>query len=113
MKTNLRPEEGPLDSSLREWRINTPLPPRFQEAVWRRIADAAPGNETTTLWAVFQNWFQAAFSRPAVAVAYALVLLCLGSGTGYWRAREKTARIESTLGSRYVQSVDPYQKTGM
>jgi hypothetical protein len=32
---------------------------------------------------------------------------------GYWQAREKSAMIEQSLGSRYVHSVDPYQKTSL
>jgi len=37
----------------------------------------------------------------------------LRSGTGWWQAREKSAHIQSELGSRYVQSLDPYRKMQM
>ena len=111
MKNNPEENNDLLDKSLREWRVSAPLRPRFHGQVWARIADAAE-KEKTTLWAVFQDWLQLAFSRPSVALAYALVLLFLGSGTGYWQARQKSALIEHALGWRYVQSVDPYQETG-
>jgi hypothetical protein len=111
MKNNPEENNDLLDRSMREWRVNAPLPPWFQGQVWRRIADAAEG-EKARLWAVLQDWFQFAFSRPAVALAYVLVLLFIGSGAGYWQAREKSARIDHSLGSRYVRSVDPYQETG-
>ena len=48
--------------------------------------------------------------RPAVAVAYATVLLIAGVAAGYWQARNQTAHLDDELGTRYVQSVDPYQK---
>jgi len=110
MKTN--PNKDPLDGALAEWRVREPLPPRFQEQVWRRIADAG-AEGTTTRWTIFENWLRLAFARPAVALACAAVLLALGSGTGWWQAHEKSARIQSELGSRYVQSLDPYQKMRM
>ena len=112
MKTNPEQNDESLTRSLREWQVSTPLPPRFQERVWQRIADEA-ASETTTLWAFFQSWLQHAFARPTVAVAYALVLLLLGSSTGYWQAQKKSALIEQSLGSGYIQSVDPYRKTSM
>ena len=111
MKTNPNENNELLDRSLREWRVNPPLPPGFQAQVWQRIADAA--EKKINFWALCREWFELAFSRPAVNLAYALVLLFLGSGAGYWQAREKTALIDHSLGSRYVQSVDPYQKNGM
>ncbi len=112
MKNNPEEEDDLLSQSLREWRVSAPLPQRFQGQVWARIAHAAE-KEKTSPWALFQDWFQLTFSRPAVALAYALVLFLLGSGAGYWQARAKSALIQHSLGSRYVQSVDPYQKTGI
>jgi hypothetical protein len=47
---------------------------------------------------------------PAFAVAYVAALLLAGIGTGYWQTRSLTSRVEGDLGTRYVQSVDPYQK---
>ena len=100
-----------LGRTLQEWRVNAPLPPRFQAQVWQRIADAT--QEKINPWALFRQWFETVFSRPAIGLAYALVLLFLGSGAGFWQAHQKTASIEQSLSSRYVQSLDPYQKTGM
>ena len=101
----------PLRSLMREWKVNEPLPPRFQDGVWRRIqqAEATPVN-TTTLWSAFRSWLATATPRPAFAVAYLSVLLVVGMAAGYWQARQSTAHLGSELGTRYVQSVDPYQK---
>ena len=112
MKKNPEPARDPLDKALAEWRARAPLPPRFQDQVWRRIADAGAEVQMTR-WAIFQNWLQAALAQPAMATACVALLLALGSGTGWWQAHQKTARVESELGSRYVQSLDPYQKMRM
>ena len=112
----MKPEsENPelLRKVMREWRVTEPLPPRFQEGVWRKIQQAessATPATTTTLWCVCRAWVAAALPRPAVAVAYLSVLLVAGMTAGYWQARQTTAHLDNELGSRYVQSVDPYQK---
>ena len=103
----------PLRRVMREWHVAEPLPPRFQEGVWRRIqqaeANAAPMATTSGL-TLFKAWLAAVLPRPAVAVAYLSVLLVAGMASGYWQARRTTAHLDNELGSRYVQSVDPYQK---
>lgn len=112
----MKPESENPDSLrqvLREWKVNEPLPPRFQENVWRRIEQAEAGAvpaATTTGWALFKAWLAATLPRPALAVAYLSVLLVAGMAGGYWQARQTTAHLDNQLGSRYVQSVDPYQK---
>lgn len=97
-----------LSRLLHEWQPDASLPPRFQEQVWHRITrwerSGPPG-----LWAGFARWAEAAFSRPAVAVAYLALLLCLGLGSGYWQAQSKSQRAEARWRQLYVQSVDPYQ----
>ena len=109
---NTNPKKDPLDAALADWRVREPLPPRFQEQVWRRIADAG-AEARMTPWTAFENWLRLAFARPAIALACGVVLLGVGSGTGWWQAREKSAHIQSELGSRYVQSLDPYRKMQM
>jgi hypothetical protein len=112
MKTESENPE-PLRKVMREWRVTEPLPPRFQEGVWRKIQQAesgATGATTTTLWSVCMTWLASVLPRPAVAVAYLSVLLVAGMTAGYWQARQTTAHLDNELGSRYVQAVDPYQK---
>jgi len=103
----------PLRKLMREWNVTAPLPPRFQEGVWHRIecADSSVSSGAiTTLWSVFKARLTAAMRRPAVAVAYLTVLLVAGMAGGYWQAQNQTAHLKDELGTRYVQSVDPYQK---
>ncbi len=98
---------------MREWRVTEPLPPRFQEGVWRKIQQAETSGSpvtTTTFGTLFKAWLMAALPRPAVAAAYLGVLLVAGMASGYWHARQTTAQLDKELGARYVQSVDPYRK---
>ncbi len=112
MKPNSENPE-PLRKVMREWRVTEPLPPRFQEGVWRKIQQAevsASPAPTTTLWSMCKAWLAAELPRPGVAVAYLSILLVAGMAAGYWRAQQTTAHLDDELGTRYVQSVDPYQK---
>lgn len=112
MKPNSESQD-PLCKVMSEWRVTEPLPPRFQERVWRRIqqveASANP-EPTTTLWSVCMAWLATTLPRPALALAYISVLLVGGMAGGYWQAQQTTAHLDEELGMRYVQSVDPFQK---
>ena len=103
----------PLGKLMREWRVTEPLPPRFQEGVWQKIQQAessASPAATTTLRSAFAAWLSSVLPRPAVATAYVMALLFVGAGTGIWQARSQSSRSHDELGTRYVQTVDPYQK---
>lgn len=108
MKMNEQKDEN-LRSVLREWKVNEPLPARFQEHVWQRIekVEAAKG---ISLGAYLAHWLEQTFARPALAFAYVAVLLVSGITLGYSHAQQRQARMNDDLGTRYVQSVDPYQK---
>jgi hypothetical protein len=87
--------------------VDTPLPPRFQEQVWHRVARAEAQVEPSwrsLLW----RFLEAGLTRPRVAYVYIAVFLGLGLGMGAWAAQRENDRLDATLGSRYVQSVDPY-----
>ena len=95
-----------LSGVLGQWKIDATLPPRFQENVWRRIAQkeskASPGRS-------FISWLEAGFKRPALETSYVTVLLFIGLTSGYLRGHDKTIREQSQERTLYVQSVDPYQ----
>jgi hypothetical protein len=111
MKTNgSNEDDAPLRAVLREWKESTPLPPRFQEQVWRRIERSeAPAVATLSVSSVLMNWIATMLPRPALAAAYMAVLLAIGATAGWTQARQETARVSDELGARYVRSVDPYQ----
>ncbi len=102
---NQFPEDERLGRVLREWRVDASLPPRFEQAVWQRIADAEASHADPWLWARWQVTLQRWFARPAVAVAFLVALLLLGSGAGWWQAHLRSERWDRELGARYVQSV--------
>jgi len=112
MKTN---EPGnqyeALRKVLKEWRTDAPLPPRFQETVWRRIenAESSSASASPSAWTVVAHWIGTVLPRPALATAYVAVLLAIGVTAGWAQARQETARVRSDLGDRYVRVLDPYQ----
>lgn len=102
------PKPDPLDQTLKSWNVSAPLPPRFQENVWNRIA-ALDKSPAVSFRRELEQRLAAAFLRPAFASAYLVLLLAAGLGTGYWQARAKTAHLDKAFAARYVQAVDPYQ----
>jgi hypothetical protein len=96
-----------LGAVLREWQVDAPLPPRFQEQVWKRIARAeAP--VASPFWAGLNRLFEAVVPRPAFAYSYVAALMVLGVAAGATTAQMKNHQLGTTLSARYVQSVDPY-----
>ncbi len=107
MKNNQRNDDEMLRITLREWKEQSPLPPRFQEQVWRRIERAETEGKTTR-WNFLRS-IEMLFARPVLAVSYVVVLLAVGMSAGLWQVERRTAKVDSTLERLYVQSVDPYQ----
>ena len=109
MNTNKTPDDDKaLRKVLGEWRVDAPLPPRFQERVWQRIAKTETRPEPAAkvgLWRLIE----AVLPRPRFAYAYLAVLLVSGVTAGSWAAQIKTSRLDSELSMRYVQSIDPYR----
>ena len=97
-----------LGRTLEAWKVAEPLPPRFAEAVWQRIAR----NEQRAPGGILMSWLERVrrgFLHPALAGSYIALLLFTGSGVGYWRAQVVKERMTEELGARYVHLMDPYQ----
>ncbi len=109
MKTNKPIEKDErLHSALRQWKVDTTLPPRFQEQVWKRIG-REEAHAQPSFWPSILRWIESTFSRPALAFSYVAVLLMIGLTTGFVRAQDKSANAEAHWRAAYVASVDPYQ----
>jgi hypothetical protein len=93
---------------LRQWNVDSPLPPGFQEQVWQRIAKAGTGTEPAA-WAGLWRLIEVVLQRPRFAYAYLAILLVAGVAAGSWAAQIKSTRLDSELSLRYVQSVDPFR----
>jgi hypothetical protein len=109
----MRPEnpiqnDEALNRALREWKVEAALPPRFREEVWRRIEHREVPEPA---WLAFLRRLSAAFARPSLAVSYVTVLLLAGLLVGYWQVRVARAHLGETMGARYVQMIDPYQRS--
>jgi|WetSurMetagenome_2_1015567.scaffolds.fasta_scaffold1062390_1 hypothetical protein len=108
MSQNQTPEDDPsLRRLLHQWKVDAPLPPRFQEGVWQRIARAeAP--PATSLWSSVARLVAIVLPRPKFALSYITLLLAVGVVAGSLAAQMRTRRMQTNLGLRYVQSIDPY-----
>ena len=106
---NMKKNQTTLEQTLQEWRVTTPLPPRFQEQVWKRIERADV--PSISVLDALRAWFAVTVARPAFAVAYVSGLLVAGLAFGFVQANEKAAHLDRQLEARYVQSIDPYQRT--
>ena len=105
---NPRPDEEALNQTLQSWKVQAPLPPRFQEEVWRRIEHneaREPG------WRLLFQRISTKLVRPSLAVSYVAILLVAGFLAGYWQVRVTRAHVDEAMGARYVQMVDPYQRS--
>jgi len=108
IRMNQEPEKDErLDEVLREWVVDAPLPPRFQEQVWSRISRAKV--PPASLWSLLTRFMEAVLPRPKVTFAYLSMFLGLGVAAGSLTAQIKTNRVDTELSHRYVQSLDPYR----
>ena len=98
-----------LKSLLKQWRIDSPLPPRFRDQVWSRIEANNPA-PAISLGPIILAWLRVSVARPGLAYAYALLMISLSVGAGFAKARDYIAQADHTMESRYVQFVDPYGK---
>ena len=95
-------QDEKLQQLLQEWQTNEPLPPQFQEHVWRRIDQAQTPSRAPL------PWFVALFLRPAFATVAATLLLLGGLAVGYLQADRVSAQWKDQLAHRYVTLMNPY-----
>ena len=100
---NPHPDDVKLAARLRESRPSPPLPPRFEEAVWRKIDDAEAKSRPTQT----PTWLDALAAlilRPRFAVVTVTVLVLVGATLGVYKGVDLARRDAQ---SRYVVSVAP------
>jgi len=100
--------DQPLRTLLQQWQVDAPLPPRFAETVWCRIAgqENRPSRVKRRL-AMLVQWWELAVRRPVVALAYLGLLLGMGFSIGFWQAEHYAHSTEQAWQAAYVQSVSP------
>ena len=100
--------DNSLSRVLGRWKVSDPMPPRFQEQVWKRIALAEATQEPLLLDRLLRL-LEIAVPRPKFALSYVAILLVLGVVAGTLTASAKTSHLDADLSARYVQSINPYQ----
>jgi hypothetical protein len=97
-----------LRQTLQQWKVDTSLPPRFQEQVWRRI-DLSEAHVELPAWLQLWNRLSAALTRPSLAASYVTLLLLSGVLAGYLQAHISRTQASGDMAARYVQMVSPFQ----
>jgi hypothetical protein len=98
------PDDEKLRTLLREEWPAPPLPPRFQESVWRRIDTAeTPATRTPPPFAGLERWVERLL-LPRFALASLTVLLAAGGLTG---AIASIGAAKQQAQERYLSSVAP------
>ena len=104
MNANLEPSDERLRSLLRSARPAPPLPPRFQEGVWRRIEGGeTPAAESPAAFAWLEQWVERLL-LPRFALASLTLLLAAGGLTG---AITSAGAAKQQAQQRYLSAVAP------
>jgi hypothetical protein len=101
-KENFNPDDAKLSSLLRESRVAPSLPPRFQENVWRRIAETETSAASDS-----PTWLDALIAlvlRPRLAFAAVAVLVLAGALIG---VRDGSQLAQRDAQARYLAAVAP------
>ena len=109
-------KEDPSDSELREklaaWRIEARLPHDFQQRVWKSIAvrEAANVDPPWLTWLGSRLISATRVSVPRLALRAVVIGLLIGTTTGVVEASRWNSAAWNRLETKYVQSIDPYQR---
>jgi hypothetical protein len=96
--------DGGLRKLLKEAHPPAELPPRFQEAVWRRIEAAQRSTSAKGSWI---ESLLALFFRPAFATAGLAILMLAGGTLGVQTGK---ARAQEAAQARYITAVSPLHR---
>lgn len=103
MNDKSQPNDERLRAVVREARPSPPLPPRFQESVWRRIESAEAPRPSLAL----AEWFDRAAAwllRPRLAMAGVAAMLLVGISIGVVQGGSLS---QDMAKERYLAAVSP------
>ena len=103
MKNESETSDGPLRALLHAARPAPPLPPRFQESVWRRVEQAKALRGSASL----PEWLDRAATwllRPRLALAGAVAMLLVGTSIGVVQGSNLAGELAK---QRYLAAVSP------
>jgi len=90
---------------LQLWKVEVPIPPRFQAEVWQKIAASQAQRPVWNRWV---EWLELALLRPQFAAALILLAGITGGGLAQYKVHQVNARSFRALEAQYVASIDPY-----
>jgi hypothetical protein len=96
----MNPDDSKLSELLRQSRVSPPLPPRFQENVWRRIEDADASVKAPS----WLDLLAAFVLRPRYAYAAIVALILAGMLIG---AHQGAQNFKLDAQARYIAIVAP------
>ena len=109
-------KEDLSDSELREklaaWRLEARLPHDFQKRVWKSIAarEAANVDPPWLTWLRSRLISATRVSVLRLALTAVVIGLLIGTTTGVVEASRWNSAAWNRLETKYVQSIDPYQR---
>jgi hypothetical protein len=98
----IHPDDAKLGALLREGRASPVLPPRFQEAVWRRIEEAEAG--AGRRWRAWLDRAVLRVMRPRLALAAIAAVMVAGAILG---ARDGAQFARQDARAHYLAAVAP------
>jgi len=102
------------DPKLREvlhaWEVSTRPAPRFNAAVWQRIA-AQKEQSAPTILVMVREWFLVQLPKPAYATAVLLLTVVLGGAAANARAVQAREQYRLDSARQYLASIDPMAMT--
>lgn len=104
MKEQPESKNNSLETLLREARPAPPLPPRFQQAVWRRVETEEPAPVLKpSPFGLLERWAERLL-LPPFALASLALLLAAGGLTGFISS---TDAVKQQAQERYLSAVAP------
>ena len=107
MKSNLNDDE--LRKVLQTWKVDPKIPPNFARDVWDRIATREQASAGSRWWVTMKELVEPG-GGAKLALSAATIGLVLGGFTGAMEAQQQNSQIQQQLATKYVRSVDPYQR---
>lgn len=104
MKTTPEPDDRPLRNLLGAARPEPPLPPGFQESVWRRL-DGSRAPQPNRPAAVWLDRLAEWLLRPGPALAGIAAMLAAGTVIGVVQGANLAGEVAK---QRYLGAVSPY-----
>ena len=107
VKSNLNDDE--LRRVLQTWKVDPKIPRNFARDVWERIATREQASAGSRWWVTLKELVEPV-GGAKLALSAATIGLVLGGFTGAMEAQQQNSQIQQQLATKYVRSVDPYQR---